>query len=241
MRAHGLHVLVHESTAGCGFGADCGLGDCCGLQIRVKGHLGVDGDGLVSGQANDHVGAAGSGIRLDRRLDVEIDMPREPGSLDDPAQLRLAPHAARAAGAEGAGEALGRGTQGLVGLLRSPQLLGDRAVLVLPFALKFGDRHLHRLQRLAHRLEGAEHRLLASLAFLASCLIRAGLGDEVAVPLLLLGELREGRLVCGGGCGKLLAHACQLRHRSRPGPRRTERPARDEACHEAPEDDSRHQ
>ena len=78
-------------------GAQRGQRDRARLEVGVERHLRVDGDRLVAGEADDHVGAAGPGIRGDRGLRVEVDVAREAGGLDDAAQLRLAPDAARAA------------------------------------------------------------------------------------------------------------------------------------------------
>ena len=167
-----------------------GQRDGARLEIGVERHLRVDGDRLVAGQADDHVGAAGSGIRGDRGLRVEVDVAGEARGLDDPSQLGLAPDAARAARAQRAGERLGGRAERLVGLLRLPQLLGERAELRVPIALEIVDLGLHGLQRLVHRRERAQHRLLAALALFARRLVGARLRGQLAVEQLLVVELR---------------------------------------------------
>ena len=73
--------------------------------------------------------------------------------------------------------------------MRAAQLLGDRAVLGLTLAFELVDLVLHRLQRLVHRREGAQHHLLATVALLLRGLIRACLRAEFACQRALLLEL----------------------------------------------------
>ena len=73
-------------------------------------------------------------VARDARLHVEVDALEEAGGLDHAAELRLAPHAARAVRAQRRRERLGGGTEALFGLGGDLQLLGELAVL--PVALR---------------------------------------------------------------------------------------------------------
>ena len=74
--------------------------------------------------------------------------------------------------------------------LRLPQLLGERAELRVPIAFEIVDLGLHGLERLVHRSERAQHRLLAALTLFSRRLVAASLRGQLAVEQLLVVELR---------------------------------------------------
>ncbi len=130
----------------------------------------------------------------------------------------VSPHTPRVrAGAQCARERLGRHSQRLIGLVGASQLLGEGAELRVTIAFEFVDLGLHRVQRLLHGREGAQHGLLATLALFARGLVAARLGGEFAVEQLLVVELRLNALPGGLGGGEsraqlgVLARSCGRR------------------------------
>ena len=73
MATHHLDVLFEECFALGPFLTGGGHRDSAGLQKSGERHLGINGDVLAAGQVDDHVGAAGTGIRGDLRLHIEVD------------------------------------------------------------------------------------------------------------------------------------------------------------------------
>jgi hypothetical protein len=72
----------------------------------------------------------------------------------------------------------------------------------MAITLEVIDLRLHRLQRLVHRREGAQHRLLTTFALLAESLIVARLGRQLAVEQLLVLELCVNAVACRLARGK---------------------------------------
>ena len=125
-----------------------------------------------------------------RGLQVEVDVSREPGCLDDASQLRLSPDAAGAPRTQCARERLRGRSQLLVGFVRPSQLLGESAELVVPVPFQLIDLALHGLQSLVHRRKGAENRLLSALAIVARREVGSRLGRQLPIQQLLVIELR---------------------------------------------------
>ncbi len=189
MRADRLHVPLQQLCPPGRLLPESGHGDRGCLEVRVERHLRIDGERLAPGKAHDHVGAPLAGVRGDRRLQVEVDVTRQPGRLDDPPQLRLAPDPARRIRAEGSGERLRRRAQRLIRRLRLAQLFREGAELGLAVAFEGGHLLLHRLQRLLDGGERAEHELLASFPLLLRALVGARLRAELTGERPLLLEL----------------------------------------------------
>ena len=95
MTSHDLDVLLDEGLAASTFFSRCRDRDLARLQERGERHLGVDGDVLAPGKVHDHIRAAGTGIRSDARLHVEVDAFDEASGLHDVAQLGFAPDSTR--------------------------------------------------------------------------------------------------------------------------------------------------
>ena len=165
MRAHGLDVLAEQIFASCAFFAARGHRDLARFDVVLERHLCIDGNRLPARQVDHHVGSASASLSGDRGLSIEVDVAREARRLDDPTQLRLAPHTTGAVRAQGARKRLGCDPQLLVCPLRLLELLGKRAVLQGALALQVADLLLHRSQRLAHRAQGLQHSLLSLLLF----------------------------------------------------------------------------
>ncbi len=178
---------------------------------------------LAAGQVHDHVGPADALRGGDGGLHVEVAPVDEARRLDDAPQLGLAPHAARAVGAERGRERLGRGAQPLLGLGGAPELLAQLAGLLPALLLQLVHLRLHLLEALGDRAEGGEHaavllgagdlgaldlaqpglQLRDAVLLLADLLAEVGLlGVE---PLAVQRVLRLGALgVLRGGLGDLL-------------------------------------
>ena len=225
VRANRLHVLAEEALAARSVVSGGGERNRARLEVGIQGDLRVDGDRLLAGQAHDHIGSAGAGIGVHGCLQVEVDVSREPGCLDDASQLRLSPDAAGAPRTQCARERLRGRSQLLVGFVRPSQLLGESAELVVPVPFQLIDLALHGLQSLVHRRKGAENRLLSALAIVARREVGSRLGRQLPIQQLLVIELRLHPLPRGVRGGDLGAQVGDLRVRTRRGSRPAGGPA----------------
>jgi hypothetical protein len=134
---------------------------------------------------NDHVGSAGSGIRRDARLHVEVNPLDEASGLHHIAQLGLAPDPARGVVSQRRGEGFRRAAQALFRLRGVAQLLGQLAVLQAALGFEFRHLQLHASQRFLHGSECLEHFALPLLAVVLGGLLAALAFDQFAILLLL--------------------------------------------------------
>jgi hypothetical protein len=98
------------------------------VEIRRRGHLGIDDNVLSAGQANDQVGCEANAVSSRRFLDVEVAVLEHARRFDDTAQLQLAPLSADIGRSERLHEPSGLHLQRLLCALHRAQLLGERRV-----------------------------------------------------------------------------------------------------------------
>jgi hypothetical protein len=136
-------------------GAHALLGGLDRLDVAGERHLRVDDHLPAVGEGHHQVGAhpgavgGGAGGLLD-----EVAVLQQPGHLDHPAQLQLAPAAAHVRGAQRGDQCGGLLTQQRRGLADGADLLPQLAVGGGPVALDAGQHPVQVVQRLVHRLEG---------------------------------------------------------------------------------------
>ena len=124
------------------------------LDVAGERHLGIDDHLPAVGQGDDEVGADAGALVVDRRrLLDEVAVLQQPGDLDHPAKLHLAPAAAHVRGAQG-GDQRGRLVLQLRrGLADGAHLLAQLTVGRGAVALDAGEQAVQVVQRLVHRFQ----------------------------------------------------------------------------------------
>src|SRR5690606_15198231 len=103
--------------------------------------------------------------------------------------------------------------QGLIGLLRTPQLLRERPELRVPLLFERRDLALHLLQRLAHWCEGGQHGVLLLYALGLGALLGASVLDGIPIQVVLPIAV----VARASGLGRA---ACEIGSQARCGDRR---------------------
>ena len=203
MCPHRSDVLLEQGAAARGLLADGGDRNRFRIEEGLERRLGVDRDRRAAGKMHEHVRSPGSRVGRDRRLLIEVDAREQTRRLDDPAQLRFAPHSAGDVGPQRPGERLRRGAQLLVDLLRAAQLLAHLPELFGAFTLHLVDPLLHPVQRFTDRGERLQHRVLTALAFDLFVALRTIALQRFRRSPLLAFE-RGAQLACLGGRARRL-------------------------------------
>src|SRR5579872_3504587 len=164
----------------------------------LRGRLGVDDDGAVVRELDDHVRTEPAArlaiVRLDRLLSDEVDVLPHAGHLDDALQLHLSPAPADGRIAQRLAQARRLRTQRrrllhepLLGLEQTGDLLGHAFVGTGPRLLQLDDLGVDLVERLADGLDKLADGLLA--------LLQLTFGHLVHLGQRLVRELQEALVV----------------------------------------------
>ncbi len=140
-------------------------------EVSVKRNLGVHDDHLAARQPDEHVGPQDAVLPRQRVLLNEVAVLDHPRHLDDVAQLKLAPRAARRRAAQGGDEAAGLIAQVADAPAERGDHLGELALRFAALALQPADFVLHSGQALLHRHDEPFDLLRAQLHLAAGTLL----------------------------------------------------------------------